>query len=626
MDEAVSGDRVRAGQDPYLSTLEQLQQLRQFTGEPGRFWPLYIHHLVAAARAAGGFIAVREEKAQPPQWKVVALAPAGLNAQGAVGALLEQVEARLHDCLREGAARWEQQGNERVAVRLATGGEPDVCLAVFLLERDETAEAGPISAREVVRRLKLVSDIPAGYQLQRLAAESKTRVEHFARVLDLMVLINAEKRFLPAAMTFCNELASRHRCERVGLGWFSGGYVRLQALSRTENFDRKTEAVQLLGAVMEEALDQNTEVVWPEAQDGGAIRRDHQAYARSQDVAHLCSLPLRVEEEPVAVCTCERSAIPFSESELRLLRLCCDQAARRLADLKRSDRWFGARLAAGLRAAAGRLLGFEHTWLKVLAVVLAAALGFLLFGQLPYRVKAATALRTDDIAYLTAPFAGHIEKVQVRVGDPVQEGQELLGLDRTDLLLREAELIAEQSRYQGEVEKARASFAPADMRIAQALYDQAAARHELVRYQLGQSQVKAPFTAVVIEGDLIERIGSPVEQGDLLFRLARIERLYAELEVSEADVHELRGGQAGRVALASRPQESYAVVVERVEPVAVPREKGNVFIVRCRFEGRPLPWWRPGMTGMARLEAGRRRVLWILTHRTVDFLRLRLWW
>jgi hypothetical protein len=31
------------------------------------------------------------------------------------------------------------------------------------------------------------------------------------------------------------------------------------------------------------------------------------------------------------------------------------------------------------------------------------------------------------------------------------------------------------------------------------------------------------------------------------------------------------------------------------------------------------------MSGMARLEAGRRKPIWVLTHRTVDFLRLRLW-
>jgi len=342
-------------------------------------------------------------------------------------------------------------------------------------------------------------------------------------------------------------------------------------------------------------------------------------------VAHLCSLPLRVGEQAVGVLTCERAARPFAETELRLLRLSCDQAARRLADLKANDRWLGARLAAEAREALGRLLGFEHTWLKLLALLAAAGLGFLFLGRVPYRVKAPAALRTDDVAYVTAPFDGHLEQVRFRVGDAVEQGQELLRLDRTGLLLREAELIAEQNRYLGELEKARAYAATADMRITQAMYDQASARLQLVRYQLAQAAVRSPLSGVVIEGDLAERIGTPVRQGDLLFKLARIQRLYAEVEVREADVQELAEGMAGRISLASRPQDSWPIRVLRVEPAAVAREKGNAFVVRCGLEDGPQPWWRPGMTGLARLEAGRRRPVWVLTHRTVDFLRLRLW-
>jgi multidrug efflux pump subunit AcrA (membrane-fusion protein) len=440
-----------------------------------------------------------------------------------------------------------------------------------------------------------------------------------------MVLINGEKRFLAAAMTFCNELASRHKCERVSLGWLHRGYIRLQTMSHVDHFDRKTEAVQNLEAAMEEALDQNSEVVVP-SQHGGVINRDHQNFAHANDVPYLCSLPLREDAEAAAVCTCERSSAPFSETELRLLRLSCDQAVRRLADLKRSDRWFGARLASGLKDKLGRIFSYEHTGIKIIVLLVAAALGTAIFGHFPYRVKAPVILRTDDLAYLTAPFDGHIERVLVRVGEEVEEGEELLSLDRTELLLRETELIAEKNRYASEFEKARAAGSPADMRITQALYDQSAARHELVRYQLGRAVLTAPFSGIIVEGDLKERVGSPVRQGDMLFKLARIERLYAELKVSENDIHEIGQTIEGEIALASRPEEVYPIEVFRMEPVAVAEEKGNVFVVHAGFPGGPQDWWRPGMTGVAKLIIGDRSLIWIATHRTVDFLRLRLWW
>jgi biotin carboxyl carrier protein len=441
-----------------------------------------------------------------------------------------------------------------------------------------------------------------------------------------MVLINAEKRFLAATMTLCNELASRHDCERVSIGWLKKGYIRLQAISHVDQFDKKTEAVQLLEAAMEEVIDQDTEIVVPAAGGKGDIDHDHQAFAKVNDVAYICSLPLRVDEEPVAACTCERSTAPFSDVEMRLLRLSCDQASRRLADLKKHDRWFGARIAMGAREKLGKILGYEHTWLKVLVILVVILVGLLIFGRFPYRVTATAILRTDDVVFLTAPFDGHIDRVSVRVGDNVNEGDTLLSLDQNDLLLSEAALVAEKNRYSSEFDKARASNAPADMRIAQALFEQASARLDLARYQLSQSVISAPFSGVVVEGDLMERIGSPIRQGDIMFKLARIDRLYAELEVNESDIHEIKPSLEGEIALASRPQEAFDIRIFRMEPVAVPKEKGNVFIVHCSLPEGAQDWWRPGMTGIAKLNIGKRQLWWILTHRTVDFLRLRLWW
>ena len=138
--------------------------------------------------------------------------------------------------------------------------------------------------------------------------------------------------------------------------------------------------------------------------------------------------------------------------------------------------------------------------------------------------------------------------------------------------------------------------------------------------------VKAPFSGIIVEGDLAERIGSPVRQGDMLFKLARIERLYAELKVSENDIHQIGQTLEGEIALASRPEEVYRIEVFRMEPIAVAEEKGNVFIVHAGFPDGPQAWWRPGMTGVAKLNIGDRSLIWIASHRTIDFLRLRLWW
>ncbi len=615
---ALAQKRVSVDDESYLRLLEGAQKLRRFDGEPARFWTEYLRNLMTLSEAEQGIIAVGDDRGDA-SWRVLALEPRSVVDQGKQ--LLAGIAPLAGRALEKGMARWEQDGGELVALRLETGAAPEACLLAL------KAGAGQSFTNETVRRLGLLADVPATYQLGRIATEAKTRVEHFAGVLDLMVLINAEKRFLAAAMTFCNELAARHRGDRVSLGWLDRGYVRLQAVSHVDRFERKAEAAQMLEAAMEEALDQDSEIVLPPA--GGAaapIRRDSLAFARANDIADLCSLPLRVDDQAVAVCTCERNSGPFGETELRLLRLSCDQAARRLADLKRSDRWAGARAASAARELLQKALGCEHTGAKLAGIAATALLAVLIFGRVPHRPKAQAILRAETVTYLTAPFDGHLESVKVRVGDGVSRGDELLSLDRAELLLREAELLAEKSRTLSELEKARASNALADMRIAQANLEQSQARHDLVLYRLSQAAITAPYDGVVVEGDLMERVGSPVRQGDTLFKLARLDAMYAELEVGETDIQYVHAGVGGDIAFASRPQDRYPVRVTRAEAVAVPKEEGNVFVVRAQLAGATESWWRPGMTGVARLEAGSRSLFWILTHRTLDFLRLRLWW
>ena len=604
--------------DAYLKSLEQLQQLDRYRGEPAQFWRQFLGILMAMADASAGAILVRGGSRGGP-WRLTSRAP--LQADGALDRMAGGLDSVVEPCVRDGVALWGADGERCAAVHLETGGADELCLAALILSRGSRlppAEAG--------RRLLLAAHAPADYQARRVAAASASQVESFAGALDLSVVLNDQKRFLPAAMAFCNEIAARLRCERVSLGWTEKGYIELQATSHVDRFDRKTDAVQLLEGAMEEALDQDADVVVPADGSGGAVSRDHQSFARAQDSRYLCSLPLRVEGAPTAVCTCERNTAPFSEGEMQRLRLLCDLAARRLADLKRWDRWFGARLAMGTREALGRLIGFEHTWLKVLGIILAAGLAVLLFASVRYRVSAPVELRTDDVAVLSAPYDGHIDRVDVRIGDSVQAGQELLTLDQTDLLLSQAQIVAQEAAYQGELAKARASSSLADMRIAQARVDQAAAQYDQIRYHLDQAVIRAPFSGVIVEGDLRQRIGLPVHQGDTLFRMARIDQLYAQLRVSERDVRELANVTGGEIALASRPQESSRIQLTRVEPEAVTESTGNVFIVDCSFPDGPESWWRPGMTGVAKLDVGSRRLLWVLTHRTADFLRLRLWW
>jgi multidrug efflux pump subunit AcrA (membrane-fusion protein) len=163
------------------------------------------------------------------------------------------------------------------------------------------------------------------------------------------------------------------------------------------------------------------------------------------------------------------------------------------------------------------------------------------------------------------------------------------------------------------------------MQIAQARKQQSEARLTLVRHQMQQAEVRAPQAGIVVEGELKKNLGSPLRKGDLLLKLAETANIDLELAIDQVDVHEVQAGLRGEVALVGRPEQHFALVVERVDPVATQREGHNVFLARARLEAEEQDWWRPGMGGNAKIDVGDRKLIWILTHRTVRFLREFFW-
>jgi hypothetical protein len=47
--------------------------------------------------------------------------------------------------------------------------------------------------------------------------------------------------------------------------------------------------------------------------------------------------------------------------------------------------------------------------------------------------------------------------------------------------------------------------------------------------------------------------------------------------------------------------------------------------VRLAIEGAAQNWWRPGMTGVAKISVGWRPLAWVATRRLIDYLRIKLW-
>jgi len=446
------------------------------------------------------------------------------------------------------------------------------------------------------------------------------------QAMETLSAANRHNRFTSVAMSVCNELAAQWKCERVSVGFLKGRYVRAKAISHTEHFSRKMRLVQDIEATMEECLDQDSEIVFPASEEEMCVNRAAEEFSSQHSQEALLSLPLRHEGEPKAVVTLERPAEKrFIAAEVEAIRLTCDLCTPRLMNLHHYDRWIGARMVAGVERVFATVLGAEHTWAKLAAVLVFGLAVFLVFAKGWYRVKAPFMLEAVSQYKITAPFDSYIKDVLVEVGDQVVEGQTPLAeLDTAELRLQLASTRAEQAGYRTQVDAAMRDGKTAEAQIAQANADKTQALIDLYTYRIEQANILSPLTGTLVTGDLKRQIGAPVETGKVLFEIAPLDSLRAELQVPEDEVSEVKMGQQGRLATASFPGQRLRFIVERVNPAAEVVNNRNVFKVRVRLlETRP--WIRPGMEGVAKITIEKRRYAWIWSRKVINWIRMKLW-
>lgn len=604
-----------------------LQSLRALRGSPrdAGYWNRLCVCLSHLCRARGAMIV----RAQPgAAWQLLgscAAADSALN-EGSARWLAELAPRAL-----EAGQAYAPQPRDTLAaaVRLHDPAGP----ALVLLEIPARERA---SINELLLRAQLVADVPAAASqaaapTQPPPAGAVGAHGGLVDLLDLVARVMQESEFGAATLGLVNLLAAQLGCDQAVLGWSRDGHVRAIAISHIDRFEHRAENVQMLEAALEEAVDQRCDLLYPPAAQEEAVYLAHDRLARAMGYARLATLSFLADaqdaDQPQIALLLARREGEFDPQRLQDVSVAVHLLRPWLQALReRSQPWAVRRWNAARR----RLSDWaspRHPARKLAALGAVLALAVIVLGTWPYRIEAPAELATESVQVVSAPFDGHLARANAQLGETVRAGTVLAELDARELQLQAADLRSELRRYQAEADRARAAAQVADTQIAEARAQQAQARLQRVEFQLAQSRVVASTDGVVVEGERKELLGAPVRQGDKLYRVARVEGLYAVLQVSERDARELPAQARGELRLLSRPDRSLPFHVERVVPVVQPKGGvGGHFEVRVRLDTPPEPWWRPGMSGLAHVEAGDRRILWIWTHRLVDQLRMWLWW
>ncbi|MDD5298719.1 MAG: efflux RND transporter periplasmic adaptor subunit [Rhodocyclaceae bacterium] len=595
-----------------------------FQGSPKAFWE-YWTETAGGMLAAELVVAYSRQAGQPPLegWSVLAHSPAQLDAAGLPGLAASAPEHLVGQALREGVAVGESAlGAWSVALAgvRPEPGEREVMLCAHVPKR----ETGALPSRHALQLLGLMPRLFEQGRQRRLAEREATR---FSQALEALGRVLEAEGFESASLAFVNELAELFACEQVSLAWMAGEGLKLRALSHSDKLERRSAFTSLLEEAGQEALAQGCEIVWPrrDGHTAKAVTRAHRIYADACQPGYLLSLPLISGGDHLAAVICERRGMPFSQAEIWALRLLCDQVTRPLRDLEGRQRPLYRRLGSELWASLPRQFRPFTEEGRRFTKWLAIGSAFILLVPLPYRIEASFILKTDATAFVGAPFDGYIESSQVTLGMPVKAGEVVFTLATRELMLERAGALADLAQYSREVEKRRAANQLAEMRISEAQMAQTQAKLDQVEYRLSHARVTTPIAGVVVEGEPGKNLGGPVKRGDTVLKVAQVEHLYAEIAVDERDLELVAPGQDGEIMLVANPNHSWDVRVLRVTPSPSVKEGHNTFPVRAEPVAAQPDWWRPGMSGVAKVSTGYRPLLWMVSHRLLDFLRLKLW-
>lgn len=597
-----------------------LQSLLTFPGAPKAFWEAWLQ---ACAQHLSGELAVlyvRSPAVAPDEgWSVFSCWPAVRQGAG-LPALAASVSSEL---LAMAMAAGVASGDARLGAWAAglifirpSQVDRELMLCVHVPRPD--ARPGPS-----LDALRLLAVIPLGYEQNRQQRLKEREAARFAEALDIIGRVLEAENFDQAGLALVNGLAERFACEQVSLSWMAGEGLKVRAMSHSDILRQRTESSGLLEEVGQEALIQEQEITWPGP--AKAVTHAHRLYAEARQPGHLLTLPLALGDTRLGAVVCERQRRAFSQSERWALRLLCDQATRPLQGLERRQRFLLTRLGREIIASLPRQLRPMTADGRRLGLLLVLMVVGLLLLPFPHRIEANFILKTDAMALIGAPFDGYIESSHVSLGAPVEAEAVVVTLATRELMLERAAGLADISQFSREVEKQRAANQLSEMRIAEAKLAQTQAKLEQVEYRLAQASVVSPIAGVVVEGEPGKNLGGPVKRGETMVKVARTEGLYAELAVTEQDVQCIAPGQAAEVMLVANPGQSWDMVIRRITPAPTVKDGHNSFPVRAETVAAHPTWWRPGMSGVAKISAGKRSLLWLMTHRLVDFLRLKLW-
>jgi multidrug resistance efflux pump len=587
--------------------------------------------VVVAGTEAAGFLLEAGSEQGTAQLKTVAHIRPDNSAPEVREQALNAFREIVTPCLQQGK-------NGAILIEGTEGvGEPQFCLVTLLRNEGNVVACSAVitrcrnqdAAQQRLMSMELVAGYFDLYTLQQKSEQYREVARRNQDVLQYGSSVATAEGFESAAMNLCNELATRTGAARVSLGWVKHDKIKLKAISHTEQFDRKQELSVMIEKVMEECWDQEDNVIFdPEGESSPHVSRDAQQLSRVNGGETVMSLPMRNRGEIVGVMTLEFNRDKkLEQHNATALAVSVELLAPQLFDRYQNDRWWITKTGIAIVDLWKLTVKPQHALAKLIILLVLAAVLCLIFIRPMYHVAAQFKFGVINKRTISAPYQGVIEKVFKFPGDTVKAGDALLKLKTYDLEQQwiKSKRDAASKRAEADADDGMTPPKSAEAMAARKEADADDAGADYYKSQIQQATITAPIDGVVLTGDLTDKQDSTVKLGDPLMEVGKKDDLRVEIDVPEREIQMVTEGRSGEIATKAMPSLSSKITVDQIIPLGNPKEGSNTFRVYAKIDDPISPDWRPGMEGEARIDFQKRPVIWIWTHRLIDWVRLKVW-